>query len=140
MEHKIKAIQSSLNHTNVWIQDLMQSYDYSDENQAFVLLRATLKTLRDRISPGEAFHLGAQLPAVIRGYYFEGWDPDHHPRRDKTPAEFLATVRRNLGGHDQIDLEMAVPEALKIIFEHIDQGEAEQVKNNLPPEIHELFS
>lgn len=140
MIQNIKAIQSSLNLTQVWINDLMETYDYADENKAFVLLRATLKTLRDRITMEEAFHLASQLPAVVRGYYFEGWDPHKHPGHEKTPYDFLTSVRKNLGGHDDIDLEMAVPEALKIIFNHIDQGEAEDVLKNLPPDIHELFS
>jgi uncharacterized protein (DUF2267 family) len=140
MEHSIKAIQASLNQTHVWIRDLMESYDYADENQAFVLLRATLKALRDRISTNEAFHLATQLPAIVRGFYFEGWDPSQHPQKAKSSEEFLHSVSKHLGGHNHIDLEMAVPCALEIIFEHIDQGEAEQVKRNLPAEIHELFS
>jgi uncharacterized protein (DUF2267 family) len=138
--YNIKAVQSSLNLTQVWIKDLMETYDYADENQAFVLLRATLKTLRDRITPDEAFHLASQLPAVIRGYFFEGWEPHKQPGDEKAHLDFLTSVRKNLGGQDDIDLEMAVPEALKIIFNHIDQGEAEDVLKNLPPDIHELFS
>ncbi len=140
MIQKIKALQSSLNLTQVWIKDLLESYDYADENKAFVLLRATLKTLRDRLPMDEVFHLASQLPAILRGYYFEGWAPHKEPGDEKTTNDFLTSVRKNLGGHDDIDLEMAVPEALKIIFNHIDQGEAEDVLKNLPPDIHELFS
>jgi uncharacterized protein (DUF2267 family) len=138
--YNIKAVQSSLNLTQVWIKDLMETYDYADENKAFILLRATLKTLRDRITFDEAFHLASQLPAVIRGYYFEGWDHHKQPEDEKTHQDFLTSVKKNLGGHDDIDLEMAVPEALKIIFNHIDQTEAEDVMKNLPPDIHELLS
>lgn len=138
--HNIKALQSSLNLTQIWIKDLMDTYDYADENKAFVLLRATLKTLRDRLPMDEVFHLASQLPAVVRGYFFEGWDPHRQPGNEKTTHDFLGKVRKNLGGHDEIDLEMAVPEALKVIFNHIDKGEAEDVLKNLPPDIHELFS
>jgi hypothetical protein len=28
----------------------------------------------DRIGPGEALHLGGQLTALLRGYYYEGFD------------------------------------------------------------------
>ena len=140
MINKIKAIQKTLNHTSEWINELMEIYDFADENKAFVLLRATLKSIRDRIAPGEAFHLGNSLPTLIRGFYFEGWDPDKGPRRDKTVGDFLMTVRGYLGGHEDIDLEMAVPEAMKLIFSKIDHGEADEVKHNLPEEIQEMCS
>lgn len=140
MINKVKAVQKTLTQTNEWLKELMEVYDFADENKAFVLLRATLKALRDRISPSEAMHLGSALPALVRGYYFEGWNPKLEPIKNKTVAEFLSSVRSHLGGHEDIDLEMAVPETMKIIFEKIGQGEAEDVKNNLPSEIQEFFS
>ena len=138
--NNVKAIQRTLNQTSQWLRDMLEVYDFADEDKAFILLKATLKTLRDRISPGEAFHLGAQLPALVRGFYYEGWDPDKKPTTDRTKFDFLTTVKVNLAGHDDIDLEMAVPEVLKLILNKIDQGEAEQVKHNLPSDIQELFS
>lgn len=137
---KVKAVQKTLNQTNEWLKELMEVYDFADENKAFVLLRATLKALRDRITSGEAMHLGSALPALMRGYYFEGWNPNHGPKKDKTVADFLTTVRSHLGGHDDIDLEMAVPEAMKLIFNKIGQGEADDVRGNLPIEIQEFCS
>jgi uncharacterized protein (DUF2267 family) len=140
MINKVKAVQKTLTQTNEWLKELMEVYDFADENKAFVLLRATLKALRDRIPSNEALHLGSALPALMRGYYFEGWNLQPESKKDKTVAEFLSNVKSHLGGHDDIDLEMAVPEAMKIIFEKIGQGEAEDVKNNLPSEIQEFFS
>ncbi len=140
MLHNIKAIQKTLNQTSDWIKELMEVYDFADEDDAFVLLRATLKTIRDRITPGEAMHLGSSLPALLRGYYFEGWDPNKAPRKDKTVADFLTTVSLHLAGHENIDLEMSVSESMKLIFQKIDQGEAEQVKHNLSAEIQEFCS
>ncbi len=139
MIKNIKAFQTTLNQSAVWINELMDSYAFRDENEAFVLLRATLKSLRDRIGAGEAYHLATQLPALLRGYYFEGWNPHKNPSTDRTPYDFLTSVRAHLGTHhDNIDLELAVPEALRITFEKIDQGEAEDVRQNLPREIQEL--
>lgn len=140
MIHKIRAVQSTLTQTNEWLHDLCQAYDFADEEKAFVLLRAVLKTLRDRISPDEAFQLASSLPALIRGYYFEGWNFHKHPTREKHALDFITTVRKNLAGHEDIDLEMAVPETMRIIFERIDQGEARQVKGNLPPEIRDIIA
>ena len=140
MINKVNAVQKTLNQTNEWLKELMEVYDFADENKAFVLLRATLKGLRDRITSGEAVQLGSALPALMRGYYFEGWNLNVGQKKEKTVADFLTTVRSHLGGHDDIDLEMAVPEAMKIIFEKIGQSEAEDVKNNLPVELLEFCS
>lgn len=54
--------------------------------------------------------------------------------------DFLSSVRMHLGGHDDIDLEMAVPECMKMIFDKIDQGEAADVMHALPSEVRELCS
>ena len=140
MIKNIKSVQMTLNRSAEWINDLMDTYDYKDENEAFVLLRATLKALRDRITHGEVYHLASALPVLIRGFYFEGWDPDTRPNHDRTAYDFITTVKHHLDTHDDIDLERAVPEALRIIFEKIGQGEANDVKQNLPKEIQELFS
>jgi uncharacterized protein (DUF2267 family) len=140
MINKVKAVQKTLTQTNEWLKELMEVYDFADENKAFVLLRATLKALRDRISTDEAMHLGSALPALMRGYYFEGWNPNIAPKKDKTVTDFLINVRSHLGGHEDIDLEMAVPETMKLIFAKISQKEADEVKNNLPAEIQEFFS
>jgi uncharacterized protein (DUF2267 family) len=137
MLKNIKAFQKTLNEAADWINELISAHEFKDENKAFIALRATLKALRDRITPDEAVHLGSQLPAILRGYYYEGWSP-HHQTREKTQSDFIASVKSHLLGHDDIDLEMVVPEALRIIFEKIDKGEAEQVKHNLPKEIQEM--
>jgi len=136
--NQVKAFQTTLHNSNEWVISLMTTYDYLDANKAFVLLRATLKALRDRIPANEAHHLGTQLPALIRGYYYEGWDPDKKPTKDKTQEDFLLSVRYHLGGHDDLDLGAAVPRALTVIFQKIDKGEADDVIHALPKKIQEL--
>lgn len=137
---EIKSIQKTITHTNEWLSDLMETYDYKDESQAFTLLKGTLKALRDRITTAEAVHLGTQLPALLRGFYYEGWNMNRSPSTYRNSDAFLYAVNQHLGGTDKIDLEMAVPEALNVIFRHIDDGEAEHVKHNLPKEVQELWT
>jgi uncharacterized protein (DUF2267 family) len=133
----IKAIHKTMEKVSEAIDRLRNLHDFTDDNEAFVILRATLKALRDRLSTGEAIHLGAQLPALLRGFYFEGWKQDaQHVIRSK--EEFLRDVSFYLNGHDKVDLEEAVPPALKVILDMIDQGEAIEVLHQLPREIQEL--
>jgi uncharacterized protein (DUF2267 family) len=45
----------------------------------------------------EAVHLAAQLPMLVRGFYYEGWRPALAPNEEETPADFFARVRESLG-------------------------------------------
>lgn len=137
MVNNIKGIQSTLQLTGEWINDLMMSYPFQDQHKAFVLLMATLKTVRDRIVPEEAMHLGSQLPALIRGFYYDGWD-FKRKSKDRSVDQFYLSVQKHLNGHDDIVLEETVPIALKVILNRIDEGEAEEVVHNLPKRIQEI--
>lgn len=139
MIEKIKAIQKTLQSTSLILTRMMDSGEFPNHNDAFVVLRASLKALRDRIEPGEAFHLGSQLPALLRGYYFEGWSMNHVQSKSRRKDDFLSEIRFHLGGHEELDLEKCVPEAMKAILDFIDQGEAVEVLHNIPKEIRDLF-
>ncbi|MFP5384828.1 MAG: DUF2267 domain-containing protein [Bacteriovoracia bacterium] len=141
MFEEIKAIQKTNEHTAEFINALMDSGEFENENEAFVLLRATLKALRDRIDPHEAMHLGAQLPALLRGFYIEGYDfsqMDRPKSLSKDVSEFLGEVKKYLAGYDQLKLDTVVPEAMNVIFDFIDEGEVDHVLTHLPKEVQDF--
>lgn len=138
MIENIKSIQKTLQSSSRYLKLLMESGEFKNSNEAFVVLKASLKALRDRVEPHEAIHLGSQLPALLRGFYFEGWSNHAHQSRSRNPAQFLEEVRTYLNGYDDIDLMKAVPATMKVILDMIDQGEAVQVLHNIPKEIREL--
>lgn len=139
MIENIKAIQKTIQSTSLVIKSMMESGEFSNNNDAFVVLRSSLKALRNRLETGEAYHLGSQLPALLRGYYFEGWKFNQKPSRSRTKNEFLDEVKFHLNGHEELNLEKVVPIAMKCILDVIDQGEAVQVLHNIPKEIRELY-
>ena len=55
-------------------------------------LKVTLHALRDRLSIGEAAQLGAQLPMMIRGLFYESWRPAGKPDRASTWETFMKPV------------------------------------------------
>ena len=139
MVDNIKAIQKTLQTSSRYIKLMMDSNEFKDPNDAFVMLRASLKALRDRVEPGEAVHLGGQLPALLRGFYFEGWDFTGKQKKSRNVTEFLKEVKSYLNGHDDLDINKTVPVAMKVILEMNDQGEAVQILHNIPKEIRELY-
>lgn len=64
------AAQQAQQGVNELARDLCWS-----EPSACRLLRSVLHTVRDWLSPAEMADLSAQLPVLIRGIYFEGWNP-----------------------------------------------------------------
>lgn len=138
MIENIKSVQKTLQTSSRYLKLLMESGEFKNNNEAFVVLKASLKALRDRVEPHEAIHLGSQLPALLRGFYFEGWSNNPHQSRSRNEAQFLEEVKTYLNGYDDIDLMKAVPVTMKVILDMIDQGEAVQVLHNIPKEIRNL--
>ncbi len=58
--------------TGHWLQELMKSLSMTRPHQAYSVLRAVLHVLRDHLTVDEAVNLGAQLPTLVRGFYYEG--------------------------------------------------------------------
>ncbi|MBW3534314.1 MAG: DUF2267 domain-containing protein [Gemmatimonadetes bacterium] len=110
--------------------------------QAYAGLRAVLHAVRDRLTVEEAAHLGAQLPQLVRGIYYEGWRPSMAPNDEKTVDEFLAHVRSSLGGNPQerLPLEPATRTILAFLAEHVDPGEMRHVVDQMPKDIKGLFA
>jgi uncharacterized protein (DUF2267 family) len=139
MIENIKSIQKTIQTTSRYLKLMMETGEFKNQNDAFVLLRACLKALRDRLGPGEAVHLGGQLPALLRGFYFEGWDYTVKQKKARTTSEFLQEISNHLNGHEEIDLARAVPIAMKVTLDMIDQGEAVQILHSIPKEIRDLY-
>lgn len=132
------VFSQTLQQTQEWLKVLMETEGLVDERRAYAALRATLQQLRDRLSVEEAADLGAQLPLLVRGVFFEGWHPAGKP--DKTDKEeFIEGVRHKLRDHEEIDPEIAVPAVFKLLSDKVTAGEIEDVKQMLPKHLRALW-
>ena len=68
----VTAFDSTLQTTNVWLHEIMDRMCWQDKHRAYHGLRAVLHALRDRLPVDQAAALGAQLPMLVRGFYYEG--------------------------------------------------------------------
>jgi uncharacterized protein (DUF2267 family) len=95
--------------------------------------------LRDRLSVDEAVALGAQLPMLVRGFYYEGWHPAGKPNRERTKEEFVAHVGESYSQTPDIDVEKVARAVLQVLAKHVTTGEVDSIKRILPPELRTLF-
>jgi uncharacterized protein (DUF2267 family) len=127
---------TTIDKTNHVLKQIEQAYGWSKDqrNLSYHALRAVMHTLRDRLPVDEAAQLAAQLPMLIRGIYYEGWDPSRVPVK-LNREQFFERVRQDFpydveGGPEQ--LAHTVPLALR---EHISDGEWQDLKSTLPREL-----
>jgi uncharacterized protein (DUF2267 family) len=118
--------------------EIMEGLGTGSTDEAYMALRATLHALRDRLVVTEAVQLGAQLPLVLRGVYYDGWQPEKTPHPIRRAEEFLAEVAAQFQWHPR-DAESMVRTTLAVIARHVSGGEMLQVKRSLPKEIQTLL-
>jgi uncharacterized protein (DUF2267 family) len=103
-------------------------------------LRAVLHALRDRLLPDETANLAAQLPMLIRGFFYEGWHPAHKPLTYRHKDEFLRQVVKETPWLEGPELERAVTAVFEVLSSELGaNGEIAQVREQLPAELRELW-
>jgi uncharacterized protein (DUF2267 family) len=135
----LDVFDTTLHKTNSWLHDLMQVLGWQDRHKAYLALRATLHALRDRLTVEEVAQLGAQLPMLIRGFYYEGWDPTDKPLRERHKEQFLARIEQQFRGNDRVDPEQLAHAVFAVLANRVTEGEIEDVKHVLPAEIRDLW-
>jgi uncharacterized protein (DUF2267 family) len=135
-----EVFDASLQKTQLWFNDLMSELAWEEKPQkASLALRTALHALRDRLTVEEAVHLGAQLPTLIRGVYYEGWKLTGKPVKERHKSDFLGHVAAAFRDDDTVDPEKVMRAVLKVLARHISEGETENVKRLLPKTLQELW-
>jgi uncharacterized protein (DUF2267 family) len=132
------AIAHGVQQIQEWLKELRDNAGLADEAEALSVLRGVLHQLRDRLTPEEAIELGAQLPVIVRGIYYEGWRPSRTPEKVRSRQQFLDEVTMKLLPR-RIAPEAAVRDVFALIAHHCDPGEVGDVIGQLPSEIKELW-
>jgi uncharacterized protein (DUF2267 family) len=135
----LEVFDTTLHKTNAWLNDLTEVLGCPDRHKAYRTLRATLHALRDRLTVEEVAQLGAQLPMLIRGFYYEGWDPTGKPLRVRHREQFLALIEQEFRGDDSLDPERVARAVFTVLGQRVTEGEIEDVRQILPAEIRELW-
>jgi uncharacterized protein (DUF2267 family) len=136
-EQGLETIESSTQKTYEWIARLAEVAHF-EKRDAYKALRAVLQSVRDRLPIDDAVHFGAQLPLLIRGLYYEGWEPSKVPIK-MSREEFLAAITAKIVTDKAIDPVRITGCVLEVIGSHVAPGELEKVRHCFPKDLQTLW-
>jgi uncharacterized protein (DUF2267 family) len=134
-------IESIITTSRQWLRELLQTLELpeDDAGRAFHALRAGLHAIRDRLPAAEAVHLGAQLPTLVRGIYYDGFRLTNDESKIRTRAEMVARVARELAPDKRLFAPAVLQAVIALIERHVSTGEIDKVVATLPRAIAELW-
>lgn len=135
----LPALDNTIQQTNLWLKKLVNEHHFRDRHHAYSALRAVLHALRNRLTVEQATHLGAQLPILVRGIYYEGWHIVPKPARDRHVDEFAAHVAENLPPQFPRDPVGTTKAVFDLLWQELDPGETAKVIDSLPVPLRTLW-
>ncbi len=138
MDHQLDVIDRTVAKTYEWLHQVAAQRDFDDLTGAYHVLRAVLHALRDRVEPNVAAHVAAQLPLLVRGIFYEGWDPAKTPMR-MSLAEFLARVNREAGLKGTSEAEDAAGAVITVCWAELGEGTMGHLISVLPSDFAVLM-
>jgi uncharacterized protein (DUF2267 family) len=135
----LKVFDSTLQSTNIWLDDIMREMGWDDRHKAYTALRTVLHALRDRLPVENAAHLGAQLPMLVRGLYYEGWHPAHKPVNERSLDEFLMHITDAFLRDIEADSRQIAKAVFKTLSKHLTAGEVAKIRQGLPAGVREAW-
>ena len=134
----LKVFDETLQKTHLWLNEIANDLG-PDRQRAYDALRAVLHTLRDRLPVDNAAQLGAQLPMLVRGIFFEGYHPAGKPDKIRSQDEFLDAIGKRLRNAPRVNVKTAAQAVFRAIEKFCDPHEAAQVRQALPQGIQALW-
>ncbi|ODR99612.1 hypothetical protein AUC69_08230 [Methyloceanibacter superfactus] len=139
MSTGLDTFDKTVQESNLWLKAIMERLESDDRHHAYSTLRAVLHALRDRIGAESAAHLGAQLPMLLRGLFYEGWDPTGKPTKERHEDAFLAHIARELPRASADEVEQGTLAVLDVLSKHIDRGAAIKIAGMFPEELRKFW-
>ena len=134
----VAARDHTVQETNAWLAAVAGQLHFEDRHHAYIALRAVLHALRDRLPPEVAVHLGAQLPMLVRGVYYEGWHMAGKPVKGRSVQEFADHVFKELPPRFPMDPLTLARGVYEILWEKLDPGEFTKLMDHLPASLRTL--
>jgi uncharacterized protein (DUF2267 family) len=121
-----------------WVADTATALGTDDHYYAYRALRAWLHTLRDRLTAESAAKFGAQLPELLRGAYYEGWQPNRVPDKygpDEYARRFAAEAKMST-----VDVPEVAAAIARTLARHMSPGQLAEAAAQLPTALRQTVT
>lgn len=134
---KVTALDHAIDAAHTWVNDVAKEFDTEDREFAYRVLRAWLHTLRDRLTVEASAHFAAQLPDLIRGVFYQAWNPTAVP--DKYDAKAYAVRFSREANIALEDVGKAASATTAAVLHHLPAAQIDKALGQLPMEIRKML-
>jgi uncharacterized protein (DUF2267 family) len=134
----LDVFDRTLETTHIWLNEICNDLG-PDKQVAWKVLSTVLHKLRDRLTINLAAHLGAQLPLLVRGVYYDQFEPGHMPSELRGREDFVGEVAEWLSDTRPVDPDEAVRSVFRVLSRHISEGQVNKVRDALPKSLRQLW-
>jgi uncharacterized protein (DUF2267 family) len=134
----LDVFDRTLETTHIWLNEICNDLG-PDKQVAWKVLSTVLHKLRDRLTINLAAHLGAQLPLLVRGVYYDQFEPGKMPSEFRSRDDFIAEVAEWLSDTRPVDPEEAIRSVFRVLSRHISEGQINKVRDALPKSVRHLW-
>ncbi len=138
-DNELGTFDETLEDTYKFLKDLEDRLGWTGRrSQTFRLVRSVFHALRDRLPVNEAVQFGADLPSLLRGYYYEGWIAADKPIK-MNKEEFIKRIHKEFNFSTDLSTEQLVSTVMESLGRFISKDEKEDIKAVLPKDISPMI-
>jgi uncharacterized protein (DUF2267 family) len=134
----LDVFDKTLQTTNIWLNEICDTLG-PDRRVAWKVLSVVLHKLRDRLPVPLAAHLGAQLPLLVRGVFYDQFQPEKQPLKCDFD-EFVAEVGEWLSDTRPINPQDAITAVFAVLSHHVAPEQIAKVQNALPADLRDFWA
>lgn len=134
----LDVFDKTLQISNIWLNEIMAKVG-PDRRVAWKILSTVLHKLRDRLPIEVAAHLGAELPLLIRGVYYDQFEPAKLPGKCRNLSDFADEVAAWLADTRPVNSLEAIRAVFATLSCHIAEGQIRKVQGVLPKDICDFW-
>jgi len=136
----LDIFDKAVNTTHLWLAELVREQQ-GDRQLAWHELSSVLRALRDHLPVDISTHLGEQLPLIIRGTYYEHYEPSKQPDRTRSLVAFTERVENELANNPKVDVDGVdtTRSVLGLLSQRLDPGLTTKLRDSLAEDLRDLW-
>lgn len=134
----LEVFDKTLQTTHIWLNEIGEQV-IPDRQLSWRVLGAVLRNVRDQLPVELAAHLGAELPLLVRGAFYDQYRPAAQPIRMRDLDSFIERIAIELADNRPVDPRDAARAVLATLSRHIPRGQINKVQDALPQRLRDFW-